>query len=190
MFSVVLLAALATCVAGDALPEYLLPGKCALPDLQDRFDLRRYSGRWYWSHIIENEYLPMETCVHSQYDYSYTDYGFKVRTAGFNSDKEYLRLEGQVYPTKEFPAAHMLLDFPTVFAAPYQVLATDYESYSCIYSCIDTNGFKSEFGFVFSRSPTSDGSAEAKCAAVFAKNGIDFSRFQRVSHNADCIYKA
>lgn len=55
---------------------------------------------------------------------------------------------------------------------------------------MDTNGFKSEFGFVYSRSPVSDGVAQDKCAAVFAKNGVDFSRFNRVPQTAECVYRA
>lgn len=73
----------------------------------------QYSGRWYWTHLIDNPYMPIERCSHSNYDYSETDYGFQVTTAGFSPNNEYLRLQGKIYPTKEFPTAHMLLDFPT-----------------------------------------------------------------------------
>ncbi|ROT83857.1 crustacyanin-A [Penaeus vannamei] len=32
----------------------------------------------------------------------------------------------------------------TVFAAPYEVIETDYDSYSCVYSCIEMSGYKAE----------------------------------------------
>ena len=114
----------------------------------------------------------------------------QVTTAGFSPNNEYLRLVGQIYPTKDFPAAHMLIDFPTVFAAPYEVIDTDYETYSCVYSCIEWDNYKSEYGFVFSRTPQSTGPANAKCAAVFRNNGVDFSRFAQVEHTAECVYRA
>ncbi|KAK4322112.1 hypothetical protein Pmani_007125 [Petrolisthes manimaculis] len=190
MYTPLLVAAFVACVAGDAIPDFVKPGKCAPVNLQNNFDLRKYSGRWYWTHMMDNLYMPIERCSHSNYEYSEIDYGFAVTTAGFSPSNEYLRLQGKIYPTKEFPTAHMLLDFPTVFAAPYKVIETDYETYSCIYSCMDSNDFKSEFGFVFSRSPVTDGLAEAKCAAVFSKNGIDFSLFNRISHTAECAYRA
>ncbi|XP_063598623.1 crustacyanin-A2 subunit-like [Penaeus indicus] len=62
-------------------------------------------------------------CIHSNYDYS---------------------------DSKDF---QMLIDFSSVFAAPYEVIEIDYDSYACVYSCTDTDKYKSEFGFVFSRTP-------------------------------------
>ncbi|ROT62659.1 crustacyanin subunit A [Penaeus vannamei] len=83
---------------------------------------------------------------------------------------------GQDLPHKGLPTAHMLIDFPTVFfAAPYEVIETDYDSYACVYSCIDTDKYKSEFGFVFSRTPQNSASAISRCASVFRRNGVDFS---------------
>ncbi|XP_071551818.1 LOW QUALITY PROTEIN: crustacyanin-A2 subunit-like [Panulirus ornatus] len=190
MFATVLAAALVICVAGDGIPEFVSSGKCAAVQLQDNFDLRRYAGRWYHTHMIENPYQAVSRCIHSTYEYSDTDYGFKVTTGGFNSNNEYLSLDLKIYPTKEFPAAHMLLDAPSVFAAPYEVIETDYDTYSCVYSCISTGNFKSEFGFVFSRTAQTSGPALQKCASVFQKNGVEFSKFVPVSQTAECVYRS
>lgn len=126
---------------------------------------------------MDNAYQPYTRCIHSNYDYSDSFNGFRVTTAGFSPNNEYLRLQGKIYPTKDFPPAHMLIDFPTVFAAPYEVIETDYDSYACVYSCIDTDKYKSEFGFVFSRTPQNSGPAIDRCASVFRRNGVDFSLF-------------
>ncbi|XP_027238707.2 crustacyanin-A2 subunit [Penaeus vannamei] len=190
MFTTLVAAALVALVSADGIPDFVVPGRCAKVANQDKFDLRRYSGRWYQTQIIDNAYQPYTRCIHSNYDYSDSDYGFKVTTAGFSPNNEYLRLQGKIYPTKDFPAAHMLIDFPTVFAAPYEVIETDYDSYSCVYSCIDWNGYKSEFGFVFSRTPQTSGPANDKCASVFRKNGVDFALFNEVAHTAECVYRA
>ncbi|XP_042855420.1 crustacyanin-A2 subunit-like [Penaeus japonicus] len=190
MLNALVAAALVAVVAADSIPDFVVPGNCAKVANQDNFDLRRYSGRWYQTQIIDNAYQPFTRCIHSNYDYSDSDYGFKVTTAGFSPNNEYLRLQGKIYPTKDFPAAHMLIDFPTALAAPYEVIETDYENYACVYSCIDWDNYKSEFGFVFSRTPQNSGPASDKCASVFRRNGVDFSTFNVVPHTAECVYRA
>ncbi|XP_066941258.1 crustacyanin-A2 subunit-like [Macrobrachium rosenbergii] len=186
----ILVAFLVASVAADGLPEFLVPGKCANVKVQSGFDLRKYHGRWYQTEILENPYQPYTKCINSFYDYYDAFDGFKVTTAGFSPKGEHLKLEGKIYPTKEFPTAHMLIDFPTVFAAPYQVIETDYYTYSCVYSCLEWGGYKTEFAFVFSRNPQNGGSATAKCAEVFKRSGIDFSKFVKVPHSAECVYRA
>ncbi|KAK4293999.1 hypothetical protein Pmani_033350 [Petrolisthes manimaculis] len=84
----------------------------------------------------------------------------------------------------------MLLEGPTVFATPYKVIETDYETYSCVYACISFDNYKTEFAFVFSRSPQNSGPATEKCAAVFNRNGVEFSKFEVVPHTAECVYRA
>ncbi|XP_063598316.1 crustacyanin-A2 subunit-like [Penaeus indicus] len=190
MLKALVTAALVALVAADGIPDFVAPGNCAKVANQDNFDLRRYAGRWYQTQIIDNPYQPYTRCIHSNYDYSDSDYGFKVTTAGFSPNNEYLRLQGKIYPTKDFPAAHMLIDFPSAIAAPYEVIETDYENYSCVYSCIDTDKYKSEFGFVFSRTPQNSGLAIDRCASVFRRNGVDFSSFNVVPHTAECVYRA
>ncbi|XP_068226196.1 crustacyanin-A2 subunit-like [Palaemon carinicauda] len=180
----------ASAFASQALPDFLVPGNCANVKVQDKFDLRRYHGRWYQTEIMENAYQPYTKCINSFYDYSDADYGFRVATAGFSPKDEHLKLEGKIYPTKEFAASHMLIDFPTVMGYPYQVIETDYETYSCVYSCLDWNTYKTEFGFVFSRTPQNGGPATQKCAEVFRRNGVDFSKFLTVPHSAECSYRA
>ncbi|XP_042856892.1 crustacyanin-A2 subunit-like [Penaeus japonicus] len=190
MLTTVVTALLVAVVSADSIPSFVVPGKCANVANQDNFDLRKYSGRWYQTSIIDNPYQPFTRCIHSNYEYSDSDYGFQVTTAGFSPSDDYLKMVGKIYPTKEFPAAHMLIDFPSVIAAPYEVIATDYDSYSCVYSCIAFDSYKAEFGFVFSRTPQTSGPATEKCAAVFRSNGVDFSAFKPVSHTAECVYRA
>lgn len=89
-----------------------------------------------------------------------------------------------------YPALNHTNPFPTAIAAPFQVLATDYHSYSCVYSCIAYDNYKAEFGFVYSRTPQTSGPATDKCAAVFSANGVNVSAFRPISHGADCVYWA
>nr|ACL37113.1 crustacyanin-A2 precursor [Panulirus cygnus] len=190
MLTAIFLAAFASCVAADAAPGFVQPGKCAELPIQNNFDLRKYAGRWYQSHAIPNPFEPGTSCLHAYFDYSETLYGFHVSSAGLGAENDYLKLEFDVYPVKEFPAAHMLLDGPTMIAAPFEVVETDYKSYSCVYSCNSMGGYRAEFGFVFTRSLANAGPAAERCAAVFNKNGVEFSRFEPISHPKDCVYRA
>ncbi|XP_027233291.2 crustacyanin-A2 subunit [Penaeus vannamei] len=190
MLKALVAAALVALVAADSIPDFVAPGSCAKVANQNNFDLHRYAGRWYQVQIIDIPYQPYTRCIHSDYDYSDSVNGFRVTTAGFSPNNEYIRLQGKIYPTKDFPPAHMLVDFPSAFAAPYEVIETDYDSYSCVYSCIGTDNYKSEFGFVFSRTPQNSASAISRCASVFRRNGVDFSLFSAVPHTSDCVYRA
>ncbi|ROT62661.1 crustacyanin subunit A [Penaeus vannamei] len=188
MLKALVAAALVALVAADGIPDFVAPGNCA--KVGKSRQLRPSQSRWYQVQIIDNAYQPYTRCIHSNYDYSDSFNGFRVTTAGFSPNNEYLRLQGKIYPTKDFPPAHMLIDFPTVFAAPYEVIETDYDSYACVYSCIDTDKYKSEFGFVFSRTPQNSASAISRCASVFRRNGVDFSLFNPVPHTSECVYNA
>ncbi|XP_027230095.2 crustacyanin-A2 subunit [Penaeus vannamei] len=190
MPTVVITALLVAVVSADTIPHFVVPGKCANVLVQDNFDLHKYSGRWYQTSIIDNPYQPFTRCIHSNFEYSALDGEFQVITAGSSPSNDYLRMMGKIYPTRDLPAAHMLVDFPATIAAPFQVLATDYHSYSCVYSCIAYDNYKAEFGFVYSRTPQTSGPATDKCAAVFSANGVNVSAFRPVPHGADCVYRA
>ncbi|XP_068226335.1 crustacyanin-A2 subunit-like [Palaemon carinicauda] len=172
------------------IPEYLERGNCAEVGALPKFDLRRYSGRWYQTDVIEIPHQPYTRCINSFYDYSEPMYGFNVRTAGLTPEGTHEKNEGKIYPTDENPASHMLIDFPTVLGYPYVVIDTNYETYACVYSCVDWNEYKTEFAFVFSRTPENNGPATAKCKKVFSKRGIDFSKFVTVPHTEECTYRA
>ena len=81
--------------------------------------------------------------------------------------------------------------FSAAFAAPYVILDTDYDNYSCIYSCIGNNfGYHADFAFIFSRKPSlSDGYAK-KCQEAFSKIGVDLARFTTTTQGAGCPYDA
>ncbi|XP_068226336.1 crustacyanin-A2 subunit-like [Palaemon carinicauda] len=191
-FFILVLAIIGSVLSEDTpdIPEFLQKGNCAKVGIFPKFDLRRYSGRWYQTDIIEIPYQPYTRCINSFYDYSEPMYGFNVRTAGFTPEGVHEKKEGKIYPTERFPASHMLIDFPTVMGYPYEVIDTDYVTYSCVYSCVDWNAYKTEFAFVFSRTPENNGPATAKCKSVFTKRGIDFSTFVPVPHTDDCVYRA
>ncbi|XP_068226342.1 crustacyanin-A2 subunit-like [Palaemon carinicauda] len=172
------------------IPKFLTRGNCAKVGYFPKFDLKRYSGRWYQTDVIEIPYQPYTKCINSFYEYSEPKYGYNVRTAGLTPEGEHLKKEGKIYPTERFPASHMLIDFPTIMGYPYEIIDTDYDTYSCVYSCVNWNSYKTEFAFVFSRTPENNGPATEKCKAVFNESGIDFSKFVPVPHTEECVYRA
>ena len=113
-----------------------------------------------------------------------------MSTAGATPEGRDARMNGAIYPTRDAgkDVSHMLVDFPDTFAAPYVVLDTDYTTYSCVYSCIGWDAYKSEFGFTFSRQPGGGALADQRCARVFAQQGVDYRQFQQVTHDQTCRY--
>merc|ERR1711862_948409 len=73
--------------------------------------------------------------------------------------------------------------------APFVILDTDYDSYACIYSCVDYNkNFLSDFGFMWSREPEMSTDNYLQCKTVFNKYGVNTERFQTVQHGNECNY--
>merc|ERR1711962_1285464 len=162
------------------LPEYLESGKCS--DVGVQADFEKYAGAWYWSYMIDQPFLgDMEKCIRS--DLSTNGAGFDVVTSGktvYNANRQSL---GKYLSTQEFPSASMSLAFDGEMPANYKVLETDYESYSCVYSCTTTNAFKAEFGFIFTRNPKDAQYAFAKCGEKFVANGINFAKFKEADQS-------
>merc|ERR1719204_880308 len=122
---------------------------------------------------MENPFLgEMSKCIRSQYAYDPDIVGFNVSTSGKTSDDQALSTTGIIRTTKDNPHASMSILFDNVFPANYRIIETDYDSYSCVYTCTETSGFKTEFGFVFSRYYDNNNDATIKCAIAFKRNGI------------------
>jgi len=163
--------------------EFVDTGKCNDVGVQPNFDYSKWAGSWYWSFLIDNPFLgDMEKCIKSEL--SNAGDAFDVITTGktkFNADRQSV---GQYRSTQEFADASMSVFFDGVIPANFKVLNTDYDSYSCIYSCTTTGGFKSEFGFIWTRNPKDAEYAFAQCGSTFVQNGINFAKFKQ--HDQSC----
>jgi len=165
-------------------PAATVSGTCPNVKLQQDLDLEKYAGKWYWVSIIENEFLgKLSKCLRSEYKYSSAMVGFKVTTSGQSADGHPLSHTGDIRTTKEFPHASMSIVFEDSFPANYKVIETDYTSYSCVYSCTQTNAFKTEYGFIYSRNLSNNHVAAYNCAKAFKKNGIEFENFKPVDQS-------
>ncbi|CAL4061267.1 unnamed protein product [Meganyctiphanes norvegica] len=158
-------------------PSYVESGKCPEVELQENFSHQKYAGKWYMGYKMDNPFLgDIEKCIQSDYQLDGT--GFKVTTSGTSKNYKNTEVKGEIRSTQEFPDASMSVLFPDSFPANYRVIDTDYTSYSCVYSCTTTNNFKSEFGFVFSRSAGGADRAWAKCGMPFLRNKINFAKLK------------
>ncbi|CAL4065179.1 unnamed protein product, partial [Meganyctiphanes norvegica] len=162
--------------------EFIEDGKCADVGVQPNFDYGKYAGSWYWSFKTDNPFLgDIQKCIKSEL--SQDGEGFNVVTTGktqFDANRQQV---GQYRSTAEFADASMSIFFDGVFPANYRVLETDYDSYSCVYSCTTTSGFKSEFGFIFTRNPKDAQYAFAKCGTQFVSKGINFAKFKEADQS-------
>ena len=70
----------------------------------------------------------------------------------------------------------------------YEVLDTDYENWTAIYSCDSISIFTIEFAWIMSRTNTLSEQLLAQAEAVFTRNGIDVNKFRPTAQSDDCNY--
>ena len=69
------------------------------------------------------------------------------------------------------------------FVSTLQILATDYETYACLQSCINYFGFRAEFAWILTKEPTKSNEARQTCRQIMeAKIDFDISKLQKVFH--------
>merc|ERR1711862_1048553 len=139
----------------NQIPDYLEPGQCPKVNEKKLWQEQvpnhsKYAGRWYEVARSENVFQLVETCTKSDLSYDGPGFGFRHITTGMDAKGQPIRRDGVTFPfttgaNVETPHLSIQFDQPS-FAAPYVILDTDYDNFSCIYSCVDYNGnFKSDF---------------------------------------------
>lgn len=69
-----------------------------------------------------------------------------------------------------------------------QVVETDYESYSCVHSCLAMMGFRAAFSWVLSRRPTLDPALLQRCHDRLNKWGVDTSALVPTTQGEVCVF--
>ena len=69
-----------------------------------------------------------------------------------------------------------------------QVLETDYDSFTTVYSCGNLGIFKIEFAWLMSREKTMSPETLQLGLSIFTNYGIDVNQFTVTQHNGNCIY--
>ncbi|ROT83858.1 crustacyanin subunit C [Penaeus vannamei] len=191
MKSAVFFVAFVAAVAADKIPDFLVPGKCPAVNEKALFEQQipnhsKYAGVWYEIALTNNPYQLLKQCVRNEY--SFDGSKFIAKSTGINADGNLMRHNGQVLPMP-LGDPHLSIDYEGSFTAPYVILDTDYENFSCIYSCVEFNyGYYADFAFIFSRSPKLSDQYLRRCEAAFKEIGVDVSRFAKTVQGSNCPY--
>merc|ERR1719244_395591 len=191
MNTLVLLLALVAAVAADKIPDFVVPGKCPALDTKTLWEQQfpnhpRYGGVWYEIALTNNPYQVLKQCVRNELEFDGEK--FSAKSTGINAEGNLMRRNGQVLPMP-LGDPHLAVDYEESFMAPYVILDTDYENFSCIYSCVEYNfGYKSDFAFIWSRNPTMSDQHLRRCETAFKNIDVDTSRFNKIVQGSSCPY--
>jgi len=128
-------------------------------------------------------------------DLTYNGNGFNHTTIGLDQFGKPILRKGDTFEFKDdanTEPSHLSIKFEQQsIASPYVILDTDYENYSCIYSCMDFNEkFVADFLFIWSRIPIMEAQYTKKCRVAFREVGLDVSRLEKVTQGSYCDYNA
>ncbi|XP_018012792.1 apolipoprotein D-like [Hyalella azteca] len=137
MFSAVLLLA----VAGLT-NAYLDQGNCPSIKHVDEFDLPSYMGRWFETHRYPDGIEKGRACVTADY-VLVNDTRFSIRNSANLHDGSIELLHGNAVTTDT--PGRFIVGFQGEPPIVYNVLATDYATYSSVYSCAEDHQ-KQHFG--------------------------------------------
>ena len=117
------------------------------------FDLERYTGKWY--EIAREKSTPFQKGDCTSADYTLNEDGtVKVVNSELLPSGEYKSVIGTARPTEDqfrLKIAFSESFFAKLFPGDYQVVDTDYETYSVVYSCTSLALARVEYYWILSR---------------------------------------
>lgn len=179
----------------DKIPAHLKSGSC--PNVNERTlwqeqvpNHPRYAGKWYEVARSDNVYQLVKTCTKNDLSYDGPGKGFSQITTGMDTNGEPILRSGKIFPfaneaNAETPHLSIHFEQPSA-AAPYVILDTDYDNFSCIYSCMDfTGNFKTDFLHVWSRTQEISNDHMGRCMSAYRNLGLDTNRIQMIPQSCD-----
>ncbi|XP_054984242.1 apolipoprotein D isoform X2 [Sorex araneus] len=127
-------------------------GQCPAPPVQNHFNVTKYLGTWY-----EIEKIPTNfergSCIQASYSLKRNG-NIKVINQELRSDGTLNYIEGEAAQSNVVEPAKLGVRFFWLMPwSPYWVLATDYESYSLVYSCTNMWLFHTDYAWILGRNP-------------------------------------
>lgn len=128
-------------------------GACPNVTVVQDFDITQYLGKWY--EIVRTSSMPFESGTCDTANYSLLKNGHVNVTNSETRDGKVTVAYGDAYCDDDGTAScHVKFSKLSPYAG-YQVLATDYKTYSVVLSCSSVLGlYQWSFGWVLSRTPT------------------------------------
>jgi len=174
---------LATCVAA-VLSQSPSFGGCPTVPAQKTFDLNRYLGYWYEIFVFPTHFEKGK-CTRAKY--SLKDNGHVlVDNRGLDQGTEVSAFGDLYCPDTTAPA-----ELKVRFAAgtpygKYNVIDTDYDNYTLIYSCESILGVAHiEFAWILARNRTLDQVTTDRLMAELKGHGVDVTKFH-TSDQTNC----
>jgi len=166
----------------------ILKGRCPPFTTQENFDVSSYVGRWYEIQKFFTTFEGYSKCIIADYS-PLTEDAIQVVNSGIKIlHNEPFVIVGNATATDV--SGQFDLYFPGAPPGDYNVLSTDYTSYTTIYSCGQlTRGLSIQYAWVLSRTPTISPLTLNKALNVFKGFGIDTSKFRKTIQDDSCVYR-
>lgn len=130
-------------------------GGCPKIDYElEKFELNKYLGTWY--EISRSKYAPFQSGDCAQGNYSISPEGYIIVLNSEQRHGKRVSVLGKAHTTDNpFRLKVSFSDsfFGKFFQGDYQVVNTDYSTFSVVYSCTNFWIFRMEFSWILSRTP-------------------------------------
>ncbi|XP_050732470.1 apolipoprotein D-like [Eriocheir sinensis] len=174
------------CMAGFGLclSQELKPGACPEFTPKTDFEVTPYVGRWEEIARFPTKYEEGQLCNYAEYGDN-GDGTVSVHNAGLEANGTFTEIFGYAELT-DVPGSLALYLDGVPFAGSYNVLGTDYVTYTSVYSCLDVLGGRHiDQAWVLARHLLTDQELEV-AFSNFIRWGIDISSFE-LTNQLNCI---
>nr|XP_045616430.1 crustacyanin-A2 subunit-like [Procambarus clarkii] len=145
---------------------------CPILKLKQQFSIDKYMGVWYEIQAQPSIFQTIKSCLSSTYTWDGKD--VQVYSEGLDSKGAPVLTKSTLKIVDPQNPAHMITNFvpggivnhPRV-QPPFDIVDTDYLTFSCAHSCLSVVGIKTEFVFVYARNRSLSQDIIQHCRAIF-----------------------